>query len=332
VQLWEHRSSEYKPVSLALNATPRNEFAAAKVKVGSVARRAHEADHDVTCVRWHRDGTTLASRSTDGTLKLWDVRRFEEPLAAWGGLDCNFAMAGCDFSPDGSMLCCGTSVKKGQGTSSLAFVSTLNHEKVADVPMDGASVVPLLWHNRLNQIVLGSADGSAYVLYDPDVSEKGALYCATKAPPRRGAIAYTGHLANGIIMTPHALPMYKDEELNHRKKRRQDRNDPLKSRKPEQITSGPSTGGTLKVGYQQALLASLPGGVSGLSGTKDKIAAFEHEDPREEILKYAKIAEEQPLYVTPAYGTKDGGGNQPQVAAGTHLAATVDEEEEEEEK
>ena len=54
--------------------------------------------------------------------------------------------------------------------------------------------------------------------------------------------------------------------------------------------------------------------------------------PREEILKYAKIAEEQPLYVTPAYGTKDGGGNQPQVAAGTHLAATVDEEEEEEEK
>ena len=66
----------------------------------------------------------------------------------------------------------------------------------------------------------------------------------------------------------------------------------------------------------------MPGGVSGLGGTKDKIAAFQSEDPREEILKYAKIAEEEPLYVMPAYNK-----TQPQVAAGRHLAKTVEPEE-----
>lgn len=52
-----------------------------------------------------------------------------------------------------------------------------------------------------------------------------------------------------------------------------------------QVLSGPSTGGKLQVGYQQALLASLPGGVSGLAGTKDKIKAFLSEDPREALLR-----------------------------------------------
>lgn len=119
--------------------------------------------------------------------------------------------------------------------------------------------------------------------------------------------------------------MFRDENDDHRKKRKMDRSDPLKSRKPEQaratlpprarpsnaratprarptrapapklsplltpathsrplnrrpsraqVMGGPGRGGKLAVGYQQALLASKSGGVSGLGGTKDKIAAF----------------------------------------------------------
>ena len=205
-------------------------------------------------------------------------------------------------------------------------MSTSTLEKVGEVPVDGASVVGLLWHPRLNQIVLGNADGGAYVLYDPEHSHKGALLCADKAPPKRAGLFYTGGAMQ--IMTPHALPLFKDQELDHRKRRREERRDPLKSQKPEYVKGGANSvglGGKLAVGYQQALLASLPGGVSGLSGTKDKIAAFKVEDPREEILKYAKLAEEDPHFVAPAYAK-----NQPQVAAGTHLAKTVDSEDEEE--
>ena len=159
------------------------------------------------------------------------------------------------------------------------------------------------------------------MLYDPDVSEKGALYCATKAPPKRAGMVYTGGAMQ--VITPHALPMFKDEEKDHRKRRREERRDPLKSHKPELVKTGPGTGGRLSTNYQQALLASLPGGVSGLSGTKDKIAMFQREDPREEILKYAKIAEEDPHFVTPAYAA-----NQPATLTGGHLAKTVDSDDE----
>ena len=52
-----------------------------------------------------------------------------------------------------------STVKKGDGQSSLTFVSTQTLEKVGEVPVDGASIVGLLWHTKLNQLVLGNADG-----------------------------------------------------------------------------------------------------------------------------------------------------------------------------
>jgi hypothetical protein len=325
LQMWEMRApAEFKPVVLAKNATPRSEWQADKAKATQLVRGAHASGDDVSCVRWHRDGVRLASRSTDGTLKLWDLRRFDTPLAVWGSLPSIFPMTTCDFSPDGSLLVTGTSVKKGAGHASLTIVSTSSLEKVAEVPVDGASIVGLMWHPRINQLILGNADGGCYVLYDPDVSDKGALYCANKAPPKRSGLVYTGGAMQ--IHTPHALPMFKDEQLDHRKRRREERRDPLKSHKPEIVKSGPGTGGKLSVGYQQALLASLPGGVSGLSGTKDKIAAFKTEDPREEILKYAKLAAEDPHFVTPAYAV-----NQPATLSGQHLAKTVDSDDDDDE-
>jgi len=262
-------------------------------------------------------------------MKLWDVRKFATPLASWGGLDALASMVGCDFSPDHSMLVTGTAVKKGQGTAQLHFFSTRTFEKVGHVDVDGASVVPVLWHPRLNQIIAGNADGNAYVLYDPEMSERGIMYCLAKAAPKRTSVSFTNNAMH--IVTPHALPMYKDENLDHRKKRKLDRRDPLKSHMPERVETGPSTGGQLKVGYQQALLASLPGGVSGLLGTKDKIEAFISEDPREALLKYHddNLPEDQRTYSI-AGPDSVYAKNQPQVAAGAHLAKTVDSDEEEE--
>ena len=89
--------------------------------------------------------------------------------------------------------------------------------------------------------------------------------------------------------------------------------------------SGPGRGGKLNVGYQQALLASLPGGVSGLAGTKDKIATFLSEDPREALLKYHQQSIDEPMFVTPAYAA-----NQPKTLTGEHLAKNVDPDDDEE--
>ena len=161
-------------------------------------------------------------------------------------------MTGCDFSPDGSLLVTGTSVKKGQGTPQLVFVSTQTLEVVASVDVDGASVVPLLWHPKLNQIVAGNADGAAYVMYDPSMSEKGVMLCTAKRAPKRAALSYTGGIMN--IITPHALPMFKDENLDHKKQRGLDRADPLKSRKPEQQMSGPGRGGVIGTTFHHSMM------------------------------------------------------------------------------
>jgi hypothetical protein len=250
-----------------------------------------------------------------GTLKLWDVRRFDQPLATWTDLPALLSMTGCDFSPDGSLLVTGTSVKKGQGTPQLVFVSTQTLEVVASVDVDGASVVPLLWHPKLNQIVAGNADGAAYVMYDPSMSEKGVMLCTAKRAPKRAALSYTGGIMN--IITPHALPMFKDENLDHKKQRGLDRADPLKSRKPEQQMSGPGRGGVIGTTFHHSMMKVLQ---------KDRIDDFKNTDPREALLKHAQAAIDDPKYVTTAYAQ-----NQPQVVAGTHLAATVDGSDDEEE-
>lgn len=49
----------------------------------------------------------MASRSGDGTMKLWDLRNFKRPLAAWDGLDTNYANTSCCFSPDERLLLTG---------------------------------------------------------------------------------------------------------------------------------------------------------------------------------------------------------------------------------
>ena len=178
--------------------------------------------------------------------------------------------------------------------------------------VDGASVVPLLWHPKLNQIVAGNADGASYVMYDPSMSEKGAMTCTAKRAPKRAALSYTGGAMH--IMTPHALPMFREENHDHKKQRSLDRADPLKSRKPDQQMSGPGRGGVIGTTFHHSMMKVMQ---------KDRIDAFNNTDPREALLKHAQAAIDDPKYVTNAYAQ-----NQPQVVAGTHLAETVESDDE----
>ena len=58
----------------------------------------------------------------------------------------------------------------GQGKPLLSFFSMRSLTRVAQLELDGAAVVPIIWHPRLNQIILGNNDGRAYALYDPTMS------------------------------------------------------------------------------------------------------------------------------------------------------------------
>jgi hypothetical protein len=89
----------------------------------------------------------------------------------------------------------GTSVMKGSSSlqadetsekpSSLVLLNadTLKLEKRVGFSSNG--VICALWSGKLNQIMVGLADGKVKVLYSPEKSVKGIKLCATRAPPRR---------------------------------------------------------------------------------------------------------------------------------------------------
>jgi hypothetical protein len=73
------------------------------------------------------------------------------------------------------------------------------------------------------------------VYYDPLRSTNGALLSVYKQKRRKDPSDSIQHFA---IHTPHALPMFKDQP-SAKKQRLKDRQDPVKSRKPDLPLNGP---------------------------------------------------------------------------------------------
>jgi len=168
-----------------------------------VAKQAHQGGEDgsVTCLRFKRDGRTLAARSGDGTIKLWDVRNLGAgPLAQLSGLPAMCPQAGLVWSPDESLLlasvCASTEAKPVRhGAVVVCEAASLKPVRTLPVPGSGGpggGVAGLVWHPRLNQIFVaaGSAAGDTCgvrVWYDPDFSERGILSAVARAVKPRDA-------------------------------------------------------------------------------------------------------------------------------------------------
>ncbi|TSM28185.1 WD repeat-containing protein 70 [Bagarius yarrelli] len=253
-------------------------------------RQAHAVGSDTSCLAFSYDGTTLASRGGDDTLKTWDIRNFRKPLNVATGLCSYFPMTDCCFSPDDKLLVTGTSVKRDQGSGKLVFFDRQSFEKVYEIEVTSASVVRCLWHPKLNQIMVGTGNGLAKVYYDPVKSQRGAKLCVVKSK-RKEKQAET--LTQDYIITPHALPMFREARQRSTKKQlEKDRLDPVKSHKPEPPVSGPGRGG--RVAAHGGTLSSFIVKNIALDKTDDS-------NPREAILRHAKEAAENPFWVTPAY-------------------------------
>ena len=133
----------------------------------------------------------------------------------------------------------------------------------------------------------GNADGTARVFYDPEVSSKGAKLCATKTPKKRAVDDYE---IDRPIITPHALPMFKEDKIRSNKRKQEKmRSDPVASHRPEMPMSGPGKGGKVGQSVIQHVLTDF---------AKD---TMREEDPRAALLKYADVVEKDPQWITPAY-------------------------------
>ena len=208
------------------------------VNTSLLLRNCHTPGSEISAVSFSYLGTYLASRATDDTLKLWDIRNTKQVVHSFESLPNRFATTDCSFSPDDKLVLTGTSCLKGASDSeaaSLAFFDTSSFDKKTSIPFP-SSVIRSQWHPRLNQIFVGTADGIVKVFYDEKLSDRGAMLCAGKVR-KRGKEAFM--LTKPQIITPHALPMFKEERKKSWKVQQlKDRADPVKSRKPEAIFKG----------------------------------------------------------------------------------------------
>lgn len=113
------------------------------------------------------------------------------------------------------------------------------------------------------QILTGMANGQISVLYSPLTSTNGAKLLASKGPPRKRDIEdLSSSLLVPPILTPHALPMFRDGEVSSgiagtKRKRDRERADPRKSRRPELPVNGPGKGGRVGASATQHVVRHL---------------------------------------------------------------------------
>lgn len=270
LQLWDLRRSTVSPSSLC--------------------RNAHQPV-EITSICYSHVGEHLVTRSMDDTMKLWDLRYFKKSINEVKDLFSRYDMTDAIFSPDDRMVVTCTSLKKGEKTGYLLLYDSGTFQLRRKLEVGNSHVIKTIWHPKLNQIFVGTGNGIVKCFYDEKRSMRGATLCAAKTQRK---VQHTEVISTQQVITPHALPLFRQERRKtSRKQMEKDRLDPLKSKRPDlPITSGQggrvaSSGGTLS----SFVIRNL-----GLSKRVD-----DDQDPREAILKYAKEAEENPYWITPAY-------------------------------
>ncbi|PFH33482.1 WD domain, G-beta repeat-containing protein [Besnoitia besnoiti] len=187
----------------------------------------------VLSLRGFQDDFRFVSRSGDGRLALWDLRKFKAPVCVVEGLSTSSHRAGVCLSPDETYICTTTQfggvVKKEkpaglppgssrasgpsltEGGGSLEVFRASDLSPVASFPLE-AGVQPLRveWPKETNQILMTCSDGSLAIFFDRTLSQKGALlFVDTPAGRRRREEEEAGGslmFAKEYIFVPGQLP------------------------------------------------------------------------------------------------------------------------------
>ncbi|KAJ8121357.1 hypothetical protein ONZ43_g2171 [Nemania bipapillata] len=240
-------------------------------------RDAHKPNTWTGGIDISSDGRMVVTRGGDDLIKLWDTRKFKEPLVSveHQSISDEYPMANIKYGPNA------TSIITGSKTGHLHILNPGNlQSEYTTLVTAGAPLITVNWHPKINQIVTGSANGETHVLYNPNMSTRGAVDVMSRAPKRRHVDdnpEFTTDMSLGLsgdsIVTPGALPSRGAGIATSGKLK-----DPRRPQVPQQtpfMRSQPD---------EKHISENIP------------LSRMLHEDPREALLKYADVAKKDPMF------------------------------------
>ncbi|KAL4807741.1 hypothetical protein BDV18DRAFT_151643 [Aspergillus unguis] len=255
-------------------------------------REAHTRDTWTSGIDISSDGRLVITKGGDDTIKLWDTRKFKQPITtvAHPSSSERFPTSNIIFSPTSANVLTGSET----GHLHILNPATLRPELVTPVT-PGSPLITVQWHEKLNQIITGSANAETHVLYNPNMSTKGAALVMSKAPKRRHIDddpTRTMNLAEGIsgdsvVVGSNGVPHYSSATWSARH---------------------PTVGLTASGRSRDPRRPHLPVQTPFAKSQPDErhirenipLSSMRDEDPREALLKYADKAEKDPIF-TKAY-------------------------------
>ena len=251
-------------------------------------REAHKPDTWTGGIDVSSDGRTVVTRGGDDMVKLWDTRKFKQPISTvqHPSTSDQYANSEIRFSPNSSSIITGSEI----GHLHILNPATLKPEIVTPVT-DGSPLISVLWHEKLNQILTGSTNAETHVLYNPTISTRGAAMVLSKAPKRRHVDDdpnFTTDLSQGLSG---------DAITSGDGFRTAQAGTSYGSRHP---TVGLTVSGKSRDPRRPHIPTTTPFAKSQPDERHVKenipLSSMRDEDPREALLKYADKAEKDPVF------------------------------------
>lgn len=253
-------------------------------------REAHKRDTWTGGIALSADGRTVVSRGGDDFIKLWDTRKFKQPVSTvhHQSTTDQYSNTNICFSPDSSYIITGSIT----GDLHILNPATLKPNLITPVTPN-SPLTTVLWHPSLNQILTGSANAETHLLYNPRTSTRGAAMIMSKAPKRRHIDddpSLTTDISQGLsgdsIIMPNGL-LSTSTSTSHQTSSRHPNTGLTasgKSRDPRRPHMPMTTPFAKSQPDENHIKNNIP-----LSSMRD-------EDPREALLKYAEKAEKDPMF------------------------------------
>ena len=250
--------------------------------------QAHTSNTWTSGVDISADGRLVVTRGGDDTIKLWDTRKFKQPVNTTTHVSTSsqYPTSNITFAPNSSSIITGSET----GDLYILNPATLKPDVVTPIT-PGSTLISVVWQDKLNQIITGSANAETHVLFNPKISNKGAVMVMSKQPKRRHIDddpSLTTDMSQGISGDGIVNPGAANEAI---------KGSTFSSRHP---TIGLTASGKSRDPRRPHIPASTPFSKNQPDEQHIKksipLSSMREEDPRAALLKYADKAQNDPIF------------------------------------